>query len=151
MHDRVADDRELEDLGPLDPGLVPERREQAVQGLADRLGQLHLAPGMHHHVGDAAHQVLAEADLRVHDPGAREDRAVGQVDEVAGDRRRAHVDGDPERPVVEARPDGDDVAAAVDRDRDAVATRGQGALERPDDREIGPESVEAPLAAQRVE
>ena len=67
------------------------------------------ALGMHHHVRDPAHQVLAEADLRVHHAGAGEDRAVGQVREVAGDRRRADVDGDAVGRVVEARPDADDV------------------------------------------
>ncbi len=43
VHDRVADDRELEDLGALDAGLVAERGEQAVERLADRRGQLDLA------------------------------------------------------------------------------------------------------------
>ena len=40
------------------------------------------------------------------------------------------VDGDAERPVVEARPDRDDVAAAVDGDRHPVRAGGQGRLER---------------------
>ena len=145
MHDRVADDRELEDLGPLDAGPVAERREQAVERLADRVGQLHLAALVHHHVAHAAHEVLAEADLRVHHPGAREDGAVGQVDEVAGDRRRAHVDGHPERPVVEAGPDRDDVAAAVDRDRDPVRAGGQGGLEPADDRQVGARGRPGPI------
>ena len=39
-----------------------------------------------------------------------EDRAVGQVGEVAGDRRRADVDGDAVGRLVEARPDADDLA-----------------------------------------
>ena len=151
MHDRVADDRQLEDLGALDAGLVAERGEQAVERLAYRLGQLHLAARMHHHVAHAAHEVLAEADLRVHDPGTREHRAVGQVHEVAGDRRRADVDGDAERAVVEAGPDRDDVATAVDRDRDAVVARRQRALERADHREVGVQPLEAPFRAQRVE
>ena len=46
--------------------------------------QLRVAARIHHHVGDAAHQVLAEADLRVHrarrgdDLAARRDRRDGR-------------------------------------------------------------------------
>ena len=42
VHDRVADDRQLQDLDPLDPGAHGERRDQPVQRLAD--GHGHLAP-----------------------------------------------------------------------------------------------------------
>ena len=151
VHDRVADDRELEDLGSLDPGFVPERRQQAVKGLADRFRELDLAAGMHHHVAHPAHEVLAEADLRVHHAGAREDGAVGQVDEVPGDRRGADVDGDAECAVVEARPDRDHVAATVDRHRDPVRARGQGGLQPADHRQVGGEAVQVPFGAERVE
>ena len=85
------------------PRPVRELGEQPVERLAD--GDGHLAgPGVvHHRVADPAHQVLAEPDLGVHHPGAGEDRAVGEVREVARDRRGADVDRDPERLVVEAR------------------------------------------------
>ena len=39
-------------------------------------------------------------------PLTGEDRAVGQVDQVAGDRRGSDVDRDAVAPLVEARPDG---------------------------------------------
>ena len=58
---------------------------------------------VHHHVGHAAHQVLAEADLRVHRAGRRQHLAARQVAQVPGDGRRAHVERDAERRVVEAR------------------------------------------------
>ena len=90
------------------------------QRLADRLGHLLGAFGMHHRVRDAAHQVLAEADLRVHHPGTGQDGPIGQVREVACDRGGADVDRDAVDRLVEARPDGDDVATAVDRDGHAV-------------------------------
>ena len=68
-----------------------------------------------------------------------------------GDGGRADVDRDAERPVVESGPDRDDVAAAVDRDRDAVAALRQGALERTDHGEVGAQAVQAPLRPERVE
>ena len=76
------------------PACVGERGDQPVERLADGRGHLAGALGMHHRVRDAAHQVLAEADLRVHHAGAGEDLAVGQVGEMAGDRGRADVDRD---------------------------------------------------------
>ena len=102
------------------PALLASRASSPVERQADGLGHLHGALGMHHRVRDAAHEVLAESDLRVHDAGTGEDRAVGQVREVAGDRRRTDVDRDPVDRVVEAGPDRDDVAPAVDGDGDRV-------------------------------
>ena len=59
-----------------------------------------VAARVHHHVRHPAHQVLAEADLRVHPPGRREDLAGGEVAEVAGDRGRADVDRDAARDAL---------------------------------------------------
>ena len=87
------------------PGPHRERGDQPVERLAHGRGHLAGALGMHHRVRDPAHQVLAEADLRVHHAVAGEDRAVGEVREVAGDRRRADVDRDAVGLLVEAGPD----------------------------------------------
>ena len=79
-----------------------------VEAAADGARELRLAARVHHHVRDAAHQVLAEADLRVHLAGRGEHVAGREVAEVAGDRRRADVERDRRSTVVEARPDGRD-------------------------------------------
>jgi hypothetical protein len=74
--------------------LIPARiASVAISRRAPCARPRHLAGtlGMHHRVRDAAHQILAEADLRVHHAVAGKDRAVGQVSQVAGDRRRADV------------------------------------------------------------
>ena len=151
VHDRVADDRELEDLHPLDAGAHRERRDQPVQCLADGHGHLGRSLGMHHRVGDPAHQVLAEADLRVHDAVAGEDGAVGQVRQVAGDRRRADVDRHAVGRLVEAGPDGDDLAAAMDGDGHAVLAGLERRLEAPNDGEVRAEPGQAPFALEGVE
>ncbi len=70
---------------------------------------------------------------------------------MAGDGRRADVDRDTVRAVVEPWPDGDDVAAAVYRDGDPVRAGGQGRLHPADDGEVGAQVMEAPLGRERVE
>ena len=108
MHDRVADEDDLEDeVAP-----APRRFDQLAGELVDRPPhdrcQLALAAGVHHHVRHPAHQVLAEADLRVHPPGRRQHLAGAEVAEVSGDRRRPDVDRDAEGGVDVSRPHGDD-------------------------------------------
>ncbi len=148
MHDRVADDRQLEDRVALDAGPHRELGEQPVERPAHRECHLGRPAVVHHRVADPAHQVLAEPDLRVHHAGAREDRAVAEVREVAGDRRRADVDRDPVGPLVETWPDPRDRPPAVDGDRDGVLPGLEGGLERADHRQVGVEVVEVPLIGE---
>ncbi len=75
-------------------------------------GELLVAARVHHHVRHPAHQVLAEADLRVHPPGRREHLAGGEVAQVAGDGGRADVDRRPHDALAVAGPHGDDHAVA---------------------------------------
>ena len=77
------------------PADVRELGRQLGEAAADDARQLLLGAGVHHHVRDAAHQVLAEADLRVHLAGRGEHLAAEEIAEVAGDRGRADVERDP--------------------------------------------------------
>ena len=86
--------------------IVGRRRElggELREAAANDLRQLLLRARVEHHVGDAAHEILAEADLRVHLARGGEHFAGSEVAEVAGDRRRADVERDPVRAVVKAR------------------------------------------------
>ena len=76
MHDRVADQRDFQDLVALDAGLARGFADQRVHRLAHHARQLLVAARIHHHVGNAAHQVFAEADLRVHRPDCGDDLAA---------------------------------------------------------------------------
>ena len=82
-----------------------------VDRLAHGLGHLAVAAGVHHHVADPAHQILAEADLRVHQPGRGDDLAAGEIAEMAGDGGRADVDREAVDAIAKARPDRDDPVA----------------------------------------
>ena len=82
-----------------------------------RARHLAVAAGVEHGVGDAAHQVFAEPDLRVHHAGRGQRLAGGEVGEMRRHGGRADVDGDAVDAVDEAGPNADDVAAMRGRRR----------------------------------
>ena len=53
VHDRVADEDQLEDVVGVDHRLGGELAEQRVERAADGVGHLHVAALVHHDVGDA--------------------------------------------------------------------------------------------------
>ena len=68
MHDRIADEHDFQNVRERTIGLLCHFLRQLLQRRADGRGHFLFATRIHHHVGDAAHQVFAEADLRVHQP-----------------------------------------------------------------------------------
>ena len=86
MHDRIADQGRFEDFAARDARLARRLADQRVHRLAHRPRQFLVAARVHHDVGDAAHQIFAEPDLRVHRPAAattsplmRSDRCAAMV------------------------------------------------------------------------
>ncbi len=150
MHDRVADQRHFQDFVACDPGLARGFANQRVHRLAHHARQLLVAARVHHHVGDPAHQIFAEADLRVHRPDRRDDLAAREIGEVGGDGGRTDIDGDAKGAVGEARHDGDDVASFAQSDGDLPLPRAQRLLQTSERREIGMRFVEIPLLAQSL-
>ena len=67
VHHGVTDHGEFDNRLRVDLGVRAERCRQFVQRLAHGGGHFTVPTGMHHGIGDAAHQVFAEPDLRVHD------------------------------------------------------------------------------------
>ena len=129
MHDRVADQRHFQDLATRDVGLARGFADQRVHRLAHHARQLLVAARVHHHVGDAAHQVFAEADLRVHRPDCCDDLAAHEIGKVGGDGGGADIDRDAEGALGEARHDGHDVAAFAQRNGDLPLPRAQRLLQ----------------------
>ncbi len=148
VHDRVAHDRQLEDLIAPDPGLCGEPGQQAVERFAHRRSHLGRPLGMHHGVRDAAHQVLAEPDLRIHRPVRCEDSTVGKVRQMPGDCCRTDIDRNAVCLLVQAWPDGADRAAVVDPHGDSPPSDLQGGLEIPDDMQVRFEVGQSPLRFQ---
>ena len=126
VHDRVADEHDLEKAVTRCVHRGEELADELVDGAADRHRQLRGTALVHHDVGDAAHEILAEADLRVH-PAGRCDNVPGrEITQVAGDGGRADVDRHPVGDVDVAGPGGDDragtaVVLAAHRDRHRAA------------------------------
>ena len=117
------------------PDLFDQFSDQFVERTADRVGQLAIAAGVHHHVRHSAHQVFAELDLRVHPAGARQHLAGGDVAQVPGDRGRADVDGHAEGGIDETGPRRDHLLPLVDRDRDGAVAAVDRRLQRGEHRE----------------
>jgi hypothetical protein len=74
--------------------LLADLVDQLVDGLAHGLCHALAAIRVHHHIGDAAHQVFAEADLRIGGARGGERAARQSDDQVHGDGGRADVAGD---------------------------------------------------------
>jgi hypothetical protein len=132
VHDRVADDRDLDDVGPSRTrGLgAHTATASSVERLAHRRRELAVAAGVHHGVGDPAHQVLAEADLRVHQARGGEHLSGTEVTEMHGDGRRADVDGEAVDVLLdEARPEADEVGSVPDGGRHLPGARPQRPLQ----------------------
>ena len=154
MHDRVADDHRLEDELAGDAGFGRRLAGEVVEGGADGAGHLGRAAGVQHGVGDPAHQVLAEADLRVHQAGGGLHLAGGEIAEVAGDGGGADVDGEAvDRPFVEAGPDVQDArlgAVEMHRAGDLPVALAQRRLEHLQRAEVALDALELPLLGQRA-
>ncbi len=69
VHDGIADEHDFQNVAEVNLRLRRHLARQRVQGLADNGGHFLLAAGIHHHVRHPAHQIFAEADLRVHQAG----------------------------------------------------------------------------------
>ena len=150
VHDRVADRGQRQQLGPIDACLIGHLVDQRAQRIAHGRGHLGRAAGVHHGVGDAAHQVLAEADLRVHEPARGQHLTAVQVAQMAGDGGRADIDRKAKGTLDEARPDADQACACLDRDRDLPIARAQRRLQALQHGQIAGERADLPLRRQRL-
>ncbi len=127
VHDRIGDQRDLEDI--LDPATRFQREicEQAVDRLPDGAGQQLGALGVHHHVGHPAHQVFPVANLGIHHPRRGQHLTGIQVTQVGSHRGRADIDRNAPGLLEESGPDGGDQLLLVDRHGDsAVGARERG-------------------------
>ena len=76
MHDRVTDHRHLDNTLARNACLFDDFADEVIQRRTHRVGHLDFATRIHHHIGDAAHQIFAEADLRVHQTSGSQRLAI---------------------------------------------------------------------------
>ena len=153
VHYRIADDHRVQHVAGIDAALRADLAGELRDGVPHRAGHLLAALGIHHDVGDAAHQILAEADLRVLHARRGDDAPRQERDEVHGDGGRADVAGDAVGLVVQARPERDDVGprgleVAVDGGGDAPVALAQDALDLRDEILRDEQVVPAPVLVQ---
>ena len=91
MHDRIANQCGIENMFSFHSGFPGDLADQRVDPLANRIGHLRSAVGIHHRVGNPAHQILAEPDLRIHHARRCKDRTGPQFTQVSRDRGRPEV------------------------------------------------------------
>jgi hypothetical protein len=149
VHDRIADEGQLQDLACVDPRLGRHLIDQHADRLAHRARHQGVAAWIHHDVADPAHQILTEADLRVHQAGRGQNLAARQVAQMGRDRGRADVDREAVGAIVEARPEGDDAIGRVHRDRDLPAALAERPLQALQTAQIAGQLTQAPLLGER--
>ncbi len=94
VHDRVADEAQLEDVIPIDPGLGDQLFEQIVESVPHHFGESCGPVIVHHHVRNATHEILTKADLGIHrlhswpEPLQSEDHRDGRRSWSSPRRRR---------------------------------------------------------------
>ena len=150
MHDRIAGERRLDDVAERNARRFRRLRRKRRERLVHGLGELAIAARMHHDVGDAAHQILAEPDLRVHAAARGEDIAASEIAEMGRDRRRADVEGKAEDALLQAGIDGDDVAPVPQASRHGEIAGAQRFLQAAQHGEPGAHIREAPLLRERL-
>ena len=124
--------------------------DQRVDRRAHAAGQLGVAARVHHDIGDAAHQILAEPDLRIHRAAGGENLAGLEIAEMRGDRRGADVERDPQRAVAEAGKHRDDLAPLAQGDRDLPVAAAQNLLQTAQHGQACLGFADAPLRGQRL-
>ena len=108
------------------------------------------AARIHHGVGHTTHQVFAEADLRIHDAGGRNQFAGPEIAQMRRDRRGTDVDRHAEGLVTESRPHGDDLLAVVHRDGRLPLALAERRLQVAEHREVAGEARELPFTLERL-
>ena len=91
VHDRIARQCQLDNIGQFDLRFACDFRQQALQGFTHRAGEVFFATRIHHHIGDAAHQVFAKANLRVHQAAGGQHIAIGKITQMRGNGGGANI------------------------------------------------------------
>ena len=151
MHDGVADQRGLEDVLMRNAGLPGHVHGERAKRFAHGGGHQRGAARIHHRVRHPAHQVLAEADLGVHDARRGRDIAAAQIAQVRGNGRRAYIDREAIRPLVQSGPHADDLLAGMHRHGDLPRAGAQHRLQRLQHGQIAGQIGQVPFRFERLE
>ena len=149
VHDGVADEHDIDDVVERDPGRLDRALGQLLQRGDD--GPVHLlrAVRVHHHVADPAHQVLAEAHLRVHRRLGRFDHTGAQIAQMHDHGGRPDVDGQAVRALGIAGLHAQHLAVLPERDGQRLFAGREHRLELGQRGRVDRQAAQLPLGQQR--
>ena len=150
LHDRIANDGELEDILNLNGDQRRHFLDELIHCATHYIDKFCLTARIHHDVGHSAHEVLAVADLRVHLARTRDHLPARQVAKMCGHRCRAHVEGDAVSVFPEAWPHSNDAFFVADGDRQLSFAVGEFLLQIAEDNGLTFEVLEFPICLQGI-
>ena len=148
MHAGVAHQADLNDVIGGEADLLRRLPGDEVQPFDDGLVEPGQPVVVVHGVGDAAHDILAVGHLRVHEGGGGHHPTRGQVAEVAGHGRGAHVHRQTVARLPVPRLDADDLPVHPDGGRDPPAALPDPILELQKGSDINAQALQPEAAGQ---
>ena len=154
MHDGISHQHHLQNIRTRNIGQTRHFLRQLLQGSPDGCGHFDITTGIHHDIGNPAHQVFTEADLRVHQARRRNDFACREIGEMCRNGGGTNIDGESENRIVKARPDRHKPIATagctrIHRTGDFPFSLAQGLLQAGENMELASYILNVPLAFQR--
>ena len=129
VHDGVGDQAHFKNVFDRALCLLRELKEQLIQGITDGISHLSSPLGMHHDVGNPAHQIFPKTNLRIHDACRGKYCASIEITQVCRHGCRPNVHSDTPRLIVESGPDTDDGLLIMQGDGHAPFSFDKGPLQ----------------------
>ena len=128
MHHRVGNKGQFEDVSCFDVHFPDNIIYQGVDSCLYRLGHCLFATGVHHDVGNTAHQIFTKTNLWIHDAATGDNLTGREITKVTGDGGRPNVNCKPVDRLFEPWPYSQDFAFIVDCHGYLPISRAQGCL-----------------------
>ena len=125
MHHRIGHQSNFENILDSAIYLFGHFNKQLVEGFADHCGHFVGTLRVHHHIGDATHQVFAKTNLRIHQTGAGHYLAGTEITEMGSNGGGTHIHGHTIGAISKARPEGNNLLVFVHGHTDATLAFGQ--------------------------
>jgi len=149
MHDRITDHCHLDNTLTRNARFFYNFADKIVQCRAYGVRHLDFATGIHHHIGNAAHQIFAKANLRVHQTGRRQGLTIIKIGKMRGDGGGTHINGNTISGLNQARINRDNIVAFANGDGDFPFALAKRLLQATQHRQIGHCRINIPLCLER--
>ena len=134
MHDRIGNQSNSNHILGHCTDLGGALVNKLTECFPDNPCHIGFSTGVHHDIGYPAHQILSEADLRIHDAVGGQHIACHQVTQVCSDRGRAYINSNAQCLFCKAWPYSDDIMVLCNSDGNLPVILTQCLLQRGQDR-----------------